>query len=160
MDALFATMRKLHSRGPAAHGLVVDEEGVMLGPDCVLVERTAQGYRRVGDDQLMRLQGVAFGEGDHHPRLPLVLDRIAGALDEGDLVRAQLLGLSLRLRNLDDDQLRRLRLAAELLKSGYDPDEPRDEDGRWTSGGGTSPNPPPSTAVALPAPAAAAPGLD
>lgn len=138
MDALFATMRKLHSRGPRARGLVVDADGAMLGPDCVLVRRTADGYRAVSNEMLTCMQGIAFGKDGHQPRLPFVLGRIADALETGDVVRAQLLGLSLAIGELDDDQLRQLRVAAMIMKADYNQDEPRDDRGRWTSGGGSA----------------------
>lgn len=156
MDALFATMRKLHPRGPRARGLVVDAEGVMLGPDCVLVRRTADGYRVVSNEMLTCMQGIAFGKDGHQPRLPFVLGRIANALEGGDVVRAQLLGLSLAIGELCDDQLRRLRLAAEIMKSDYNPDEPRDDRGRWTSDGGSAASPGPNGALPLAAGTAAA----
>jgi len=37
---------------------------------------------------------------------------------------------------IEDRILRRLAIAEALAKAGYDPDEPRDEHGRWTSEGG------------------------
>jgi len=37
-------MRRLHPRGAACRGICVDADGAMLGPECVLVERTATGF--------------------------------------------------------------------------------------------------------------------
>jgi hypothetical protein len=135
-ERTFAEMRRLYERGANARGLVVDAEGVMLGPNCALVERTSDGYRRINAAALDKLVKTAFG--DDHPlrRFSLVLDRITAALAAGDLVKAQLLGLEIPLRTLDDRQLTRLQSASTLIKDGFDPNQPRDERGRWTSGTG------------------------
>jgi hypothetical protein len=98
------------------------------------VWRTPQGYRVASTDDIALMTRVVFGKGRYLDRLPLALSLIAQALDAGDLVKAQLLGLEIPLYPLDDDQLTRLGVAASLMK--YDPDQPRDERGRWTSGGG------------------------
>ncbi len=128
-----ASMRRLYERGPGARGLVVDRDGVMLGPNAVLVRRTPQGSRVASIGDIAVLTRVVFGEGARLDRLPLALSLIAKALDASDVVKAQLLGLEIPLYPLDDDQLTRLGVAASLMK--YDPDQPRDERGRWTSGG-------------------------
>jgi hypothetical protein len=42
------------------------------------------------------------------------------------------------ISDLDDAQLAKLAAAAELIKVGFDPSQPRDERGRWSSDGGAS----------------------
>jgi hypothetical protein len=135
MDGLFATMRRLHERGPRSRGLVVDAEGVALGPACVLVRRTPAGYRRADVGQIADLTRSVFGHDARLDRIPIVLARITDALSAGDLVRAQLLALEIPLRDLDDAQLRRLRACSDLLKEGFDPNQLRDAFGRWTNEG-------------------------
>ena len=127
-----ATMRRLHDRGPRCRGLAVDAEGVALGPDCALVRRTPRGYRACGPEEMAVLQRAVFDDDARLAGLPIVLASIVRALDRGDLVMAQLLGLEIPLDALDDARLRRLRLASDLIKAGYDPNQPRDEHGRWT----------------------------
>ncbi len=39
MALVYQQMRRLDARGPASRGVVVDADGAMLGPDCVLVNR-------------------------------------------------------------------------------------------------------------------------
>jgi hypothetical protein len=90
LNAPFAEMRRLHERGPNARGLVVDAEGVMLGPDWALVKRTSGGYRRINAAALDQLLKGTFGKDHHLRRFSLVLDRITDALAAGDLVNAQL----------------------------------------------------------------------
>lgn len=137
MHSPFATMRRLHDRGARSRGLVVDADGVTLGPDCVLVRRTPAGYRCADPDDLTRLARTVFASDPRLTRLPIVLAGIAKALDRGDLVMAQLLGLELPVGDLDDNALRRLHAISDLSKD-FDPDQLRDERGRWTNGGGTT----------------------
>lgn len=115
MNAPFAEMRRLHDRGPSARGLVVDTSGVMLGPDCVLVEPTNGNYRRINSDELDRLLKTTFGHNHGLGRFSIVLDRITEALAAGDLVKAQLLGLEIPLRTFNDLQLKLLRSASRAF---------------------------------------------
>lgn len=137
MDGLFATMRRLHERGPHSRGLSVDSEGVALGPDCILVRRTNRGYERAPAGEVVDLTRSVFGHDRRLDRIPIVLTRIAEALAAGDIVKAQLLGLEIPIHDLDDQQLRCLRHVGNLTKD-YDPNQPRDEQGRWTSDGSGS----------------------
>ena len=132
-----ATIRRLHDRGPGCRGLAVDPEGVVLGADCVLVRRTPRGYSCAAPDEIALLRRAVFDDDTRLGRLPIVLASIVRALDRGDLVMAQLLGLEIPLDELDDDRLWRLSRAADLIKAGFDPDQPRDDHGRWTSEGAT-----------------------
>src|SRR6185437_2466078 len=135
---MFAEMRRLHERGPGCRGLVVDTDGVMLGPDCVLVRRTARGFEAADSQQLAALTKSVFAEDARLRRLPQVLAGVVTALEAGDLVKAQLLGLALRLVKLDDAQLHRLSRPVDLAKdeASFDPNQPRDKRGRWTTEGG------------------------
>jgi hypothetical protein len=135
----FATMRQLYERGPRCQGLAVDAEGVMLGPDCVLVHRLpGGGYRSARPDAIAHLARAVFDDDVRLRRLPIVLSGIVAALDRGDLVKAQLLGLEIRLDRLDEPRLQRLGSAWTLLKDGFDPHELRDEGGRWAREGGAA----------------------
>ncbi|HLG86275.1 MAG TPA: hypothetical protein VKZ79_03660 [Alphaproteobacteria bacterium] len=134
----FLALRRLHARGALSRGLTVDPDGVMLGPDCVLIRRTDAGYRVANPVETEAVLRYALRNRDDFADLPLRLDRIARALEAGDLAKAQILGLQLGFDDLDDDKLRRLDVGATLVKEGYDPNQPRDEDGRWTSDGGTT----------------------
>ena len=123
-------MRRLYERGPKCRGLAVDAEGVMLGPDCVLVQRLPEGGYRGADASALALLALAvFDDDTRLRRLPLVLSGIVAALERGDLVKAQLLGLEIPIERLDEPGLERLHRAADLLK--FDQNEPRDEHGQW-----------------------------
>ncbi|MGD9614244.1 MAG: hypothetical protein AB7H90_11375 [Alphaproteobacteria bacterium] len=54
-------MRRLHERGHDGRGLVVDGEGAMLGPDCVLVHRTPAGFRCLSPDEAAIIQTAILG---------------------------------------------------------------------------------------------------
>ena len=110
----------------------------MLGPDCALVQRLAEGgYRCADASALALLSRTVFGDDARLRRLPFVLSKIVVALDRGDLVKAQLLGLEIPIDRLNERRLERLGRVADLLK--YDGNEPRDEYGRWTREGDAVP---------------------
>jgi len=93
------------------------------------------GYQRANAGDIADLTRSVFGRDARLDRIPIVLARITEALAAGDLVKAQLLGLEIPIEKLDDRQLERLRFAGDLMKD-FDPNQPRDEQGRWTNGGG------------------------
>jgi hypothetical protein len=51
----FSRMRRLHQRGPRSRGLLVDREGVALGPEMLLVRRGEVGFECVRPDIVMRV---------------------------------------------------------------------------------------------------------
>ena len=147
MPPVFADMRRLDERDPASRRVVVDPEGAMLGPDCVLVRRAAGGYRSLGRDEAAAIQRLLTGPDDAAPdRLFQICGGIAKALNEGQLALAQIAGLRIPVFELDSRQLKELAAAAPLIKANFDPDEPRDEHGRWTDAGGGDSEAAPSVA--------------
>jgi hypothetical protein len=138
---LFPIRHRLHPRGAASRGIVANAEGAALGPDCVLVRRTPDGYRCLDRGEAAALQTLLLVKGD-----PDWLFRqcrcIAAALAEGNLTLAQIYALYIPVDDLDDHDLMRLAAVAPLLKANLDPDEPRDWHGRWTSEGGAEPDKP------------------
>ncbi|MGH7061737.1 MAG: hypothetical protein ACREFH_15220, partial [Stellaceae bacterium] len=136
MPPAFANMRRLDVRGPTSRRVVVDVESAMLGPDCVLVRPTSAGYRALGREEAAAIQELLSGTGDTPDRLFRICGGIAKALDEGQLALAQIAGLRIPVFELDSRQLKELAAAAPLIKANFNPDEPRDEHGRWTHAGG------------------------
>jgi hypothetical protein len=141
MALVYEKMRRLDARGPASRGVVVDAEGAMLGPDCVLVRRTANGYCCMNREAAAAIQKAVFGaQGDEPDRLFVLSRGIAKALNDGELALAQIYGLRIPTTSIDTRQLRKL-LAAPSLKANFNPDEPRipagePGAGEWTYGGG------------------------
>jgi hypothetical protein len=112
-----------------------DENGPSLGP-VRLLRRTMFGFEPRPQAELDFVFAKTFGAPiDWRGRMPDLLE-IARALDEKNLALAMIMTLHLRLPNLNEAQTRRAKNTDALLKAGFNPDEPRDELGRWTSGGG------------------------
>ena len=129
----FGPIRRLSKRGVNCRGLAVDLDGVTLGPDLPLVRRTSKGYLVADADEISLLIDVAFGGRGITKALTNHLASIARALNSGDLAKAQILGLYFPIGELTERQLDRFR-RARVSKSNFNPEEPRDERGRWTSG--------------------------
>ncbi len=118
-------MRRLHPRGRASRGVVVDAEGAMLGPDCILVRRSPEGFRCVAPGEARPIQAALLGPGQDPDWLFEQSLRIAQALNAGEVALAQIYGLRISLGDLDNTALRRLAVVARLIKAGFDPNEPR-----------------------------------
>lgn len=76
--------------------------------------------------------------GPHADRSDILpgLGVVAAALNQGDLARAMITALRLRLPDVGQEGAERLAKAAHILNK-YDPNEPRDAHGRWTTGDGS-----------------------
>jgi hypothetical protein len=81
----------------------------------------------------------AYGYRADPTRLHRGLAVIAHALNLGDMGRAMVAAVQLRLSDLDWEGAKRVAYADDLLNK-YNPGEPRDERGRWTTGGAPSAN--------------------
>jgi hypothetical protein len=144
MDCVIETMRRLHARGPASRGVAVDADGAMLGPECVLVRKTGAGYRCLGREDAAAIQKLLLPKEEDDPDRLYGLSRgIAEALSKGEVALAQIYGLRIPITGLDSRQIELLAAAARFAKANFNPDEPRDERGRWTDEGGASEGVPP-----------------
>lgn len=133
---MLANMRRLHPRGAVNRGICVDAEGAMLAPDCVLVHHTSRGYRAIGADDALALQKHVLAADRDSDWLYRQCQRIADALNKGEIALAQIYGLHIPIADLDDRRYKRIALA----KTGFNPDEPRipkgePHAGEWTTGG-------------------------
>jgi len=137
---------RLHDRtegGPAPKGLSCDDDGLRFGGEVALIEASegpfGRVFRRRPIDQINRLLSAGYGAAvDLTARTP-VLDQITDCLTKGDLSRAQMLALQLRLPDLPDEAAAdRLAKAEQLLR--FNPNH--DELGRFASapGGGPASN--------------------
>jgi len=132
--------RKLHERGPGARGPVVDRDGVALGPSCSLVESVNGSYRVIEPPAAALLLSTVFDyEEDPRPFLALC-HSIAKALCDGNLLRAQLLGLQMPVGPLGPHHLTRLDHFARMAKAGFDPNQPRVANGEWDDGSTSVPS--------------------
>lgn len=131
----FPPMYRLTPRGGV--GLACDEDGIALGP-ALLVEPIGAGSPRQFSprpkEEIARTLALAYG--DHAPDLERCLaslDIAARALEAGDLAKASVAAVLLKLPDLSVDAF--ARLAADPSLKKYSPEQPREEHGRWTSGG-------------------------
>ena len=122
---MIQTVRQLRARGAAGHGICVDVEGATLGPDCVLVRRTANFYRCVSPEEARAIQGIALAPSHDPDWLFEQSRRICQALQNGETALAQIYGLQIPVIDLDDAEFERLARAASLAKANFDPNQPR-----------------------------------
>ena len=129
-------MRRLYPRGAANNGVCVDADGAMLGPEWVLIQRTPHGFAPLARDDAANLQKCILG-GERDPDwLFRQSQRIATALDCGEMALAQIYGLYIPVSDIDGS----LAAGVALRKAGFNPDEPRipagqPGGGEWTTGG-------------------------
>jgi hypothetical protein len=85
--------------------------------------------------EIALLLEAAYGECADAAPLLKGLEAVARALDAGDLARAAIAAVHLGLPPMTDPAApQRLVEADRLLKGSFDPNEPRDQRGRWTTG--------------------------
>ena len=132
---------KLHDRRaePRARvrGLSCDETGLHFAGDCALIESVgedgAPAYRRRPIDEINRTLSAGYGAPVDLTAREGLLDSIADHLNRGDLARAQLLALQLRLPDLAGDaDIDRLLKADQLLR--FNPNH--DDKGRFATAPG------------------------
>jgi hypothetical protein len=140
------TMRRLYPRGPANRGICVDADGATLGADCVLVHRTRSSFRPIERGDASQIQKCVLAPDRDRDWLFRQCQRIADALNSGEVALAQIHGLYIPIGELDDRQLRRLA-GIRFAKAGFDPNQPRlpkgdPHGGEWTTGDGAAPSHP------------------
>ncbi len=126
------SMFKLAERHAATEGVFCGEDGVWLGPAPLIERSGAGGYRVRSGDQIEALLGAAYAEPPEAAGCIGGLHRVAAYLAEGNLPLAMIAAVRLRLGEIAEDRIERLARADFLLKANFNPDEPRDDRGRWT----------------------------
>jgi len=102
---------------------------------------TPIGFAPRPAEEIAALMKGAYGRDIDPADLSPGLDVIAQALNRGDLGRAMIAALRLRLPDLNWEGATRIAKADEALTK-YDPSEPRDWHGRWTTDGESHPEAP------------------
>jgi hypothetical protein len=103
-----------------------------------LLRMTVAGLAPRPGEEIDALMKAAYGQGVDATRLSPGLAVVAEALNRGDLGRAMVAAVRLRLPELSGDAAARIARADQNLIK-YNPDEPRDWRGRWTTGGEPDP---------------------
>ncbi len=111
-------------------------DGLYLGSSPLIVP-VGGSYRVRAADEITALIAAAYGPGIDAARLLPGLRLAAVALQPGDLTRAMIAAVHLRLGEIGDARLARLARAETLLKNNFDPNEPRvpagnPDGGQWT----------------------------
>jgi hypothetical protein len=119
----------------------------MLGPEWVLVRRSPRGFAALERDDAANLQKCVLCGGRDPDWLFRQSQRIAAALDRGEVALAQIYGLHIPVDDIDWSRLRRLAFVEPVHKAGFNPDEPRipagqPGGGEWTTGGDDATAPP------------------
>lgn len=114
----------------------------MLGPECILVQRTPSGFRAIGRHGAATLQQCVLGVERDRDWLFHQCQRIAEALNKGEIALAQIYGLYIPVSELDYPELSQIALA-RITKADFDPYEPRlpsgdPHGGEWTTDGGVN----------------------
>ncbi len=112
-------------QNPDGRGLRCDRHGLFPGRDALLqrVQRGCFHARPLGE--LRKVLARADGDEESSESRVRSVQRVASAPNRGDMARAMITAVLMRLPDPDD----------ALAKAGFDPDEPRDESGRWANGG-------------------------
>lgn len=122
---------------PGGLGLSCTPSGVSLA--CVpLLRKTRVGFAPRPASEVASLLKAAYG--DSPTGLQSRLGVIAQALNSGDIAKAMIAAVHTRTPELSPEAALRLAKAdRELTKYNYNPDEPRDWNGRWTRDGSPAP---------------------
>jgi hypothetical protein len=139
MHQPFACTVRLGMAGAADGDAYVAPEGFFLadGSPLITVDLAKDGRRahvRPAIEIALLLE-AAYGECPDAASLLKGLEAIVRALDAGDLARAAIAAVHLGLPSIIDPAApQRLAAADRLLKGEFNPNEPRDDRGRWTAG--------------------------
>src|SRR5262249_12433189 len=129
-------MFRLTKRG--GEGLCCDARGIALGPVSLVEAAEANGrrvYRVRPAEEIARTLALAYDPFTPEDLAYLLtgLDVAASALESGDMAKAAVATVLLKLPPLSAEAA--AKLAHEPTLKKYSPDQPRDERGRWTTGG-------------------------
>jgi hypothetical protein len=123
-------MLKLAARRGDRDAPYCGADGLYLGPS-PLIAQVDGAYRLRAEDEIAAVLAAAYGEANAARGLP-GLALIAAALQHGEMARAAIAAVHLKLPEIPDEGIARIARADELLKT-FDPNEPRDCHGRWTT---------------------------
>ncbi len=146
---MFLALRPFQlARGSKSAGLSCDAEGVALG-GVQLLRKTDAGFAPRSALEIDVLTKAGYGAACDAVKLARGLEVASRALNDGDLSRAMVATLHLRLPELDAAGAARLA-AVDAVLAKYSADQPRDWHGRWTTDGEGSGGPSQATETKRP----------
>jgi hypothetical protein len=105
-----------------------------------LLAKTAEGFEPRPASEIAALLKAAYGVNGDPVKLQSRLEAIAQALNNRDFGLAAIAAVQIQMLELSSESAARIaRADEELGKYNYNPDEPRDRRGRWTSDDGARP---------------------
>jgi hypothetical protein len=121
-------------QNPKGRGLRCDSDGLFLGCEALL-QRDARGnFEARPVAELQKILGRVYGDATNWASRIRSVELVAKALNKGEMARAMMTAVLMRLP-APRDPVRITDVDDVLAKAGFNPDEPRDEMGRWTIGG-------------------------
>ena len=125
-------------QSPKGLGLRCDDEGLFLGCEALLRrDQTGKFLPKSSADLQKTFSGVYGDEVDWESRIRSV-GLVANALNKGELARAMMAAVLMRLPD-PAGLVRIVDVDGTLGKANFNPDEARDEFGRWTTDGSATP---------------------
>ena len=121
-------------QNPKGLGLRCDSGGLFLGGDALLERDRHGNFEARPASDLQKVLGRVYGDETNWENRIRSVKLVANALNKGDMARAMMTAVLMRLPDRDG-AIRIADVDGVLAKAGFNPDEPRDERGRWTNGG-------------------------
>jgi hypothetical protein len=116
-----------------SRGLRCDRDGLFLAGEPLLERDSQDQFQPRPSTEIRKILSNTYrAETDWASRIRSV-GVVAKALNKGDVARAMMAAVLMKMPD-PDDAIRIADVDAALAKAGFNPDEPRDEHGRWTSG--------------------------
>ncbi len=119
---------------PKSRGLRCDQEGLFFDGSALLERDETGQFRAKEQGELRKVFGPMSCESIEFKSRVRSVAVVAKALNAGDLARAMMAAVLMRMPSKDDNKI----ADKGLEKGGYNPAEPRDEHGQWTNGGITA----------------------
>lgn len=127
-------------QNPNGRGLRCDAEGLFLGREPLLRRNREGNFEARPADELQKIFHRTYGGDANWESRVRSVKLVAAALNKGDLARAAMTAVLMRLPE-PGCPVSIADVDGVLAKAGFDPDEPRDERGRWTADGSESASP-------------------
>jgi hypothetical protein len=132
-SAAQSLMFKLY-QDPKGRGLRCDPDGLFLAGEALLERDEECRFRPRSDADIRKILDSAYGAKTNWESRIRSVSVVAKALNNGDIALAMMAALLMRMPE-PGGTIRIVDVDGVLAKAGFDPDEPRDERGRWVTGG-------------------------
>jgi hypothetical protein len=121
-------------QNPKGRGLRCDSDGLFLGREALLRRDARGNFEALPVAELRKILRRTYGDEGNWNSCIRSVELVAKALNKGEMARAMMTAVLMRLPD-PGDPFRIADIDDVLAKAGFNPDEPRDERGRWTTGG-------------------------